>query len=108
MRIIYAYEKETMDSTRKEENKTDKYCHFIKLGDDENNYTSYYKCMCVGEDGQKFEAPWHMLETRASSCSFEIVNYDEEARTEDKLKIRDSQIERHYGKITANDCEYLK
>lgn len=39
LRIIYAYEKESTEEKRQKEGKSDKYCHFIKLGDDENTYT---------------------------------------------------------------------
>lgn len=41
-------------------------------------------CRVNKDDAQDSEVPWHTLENRASYCRFELVNYDEEARKEDK------------------------
>lgn len=73
LRIIYSHEQESIDETRKAENKTDKYNHYIAYDADENNYSQFYRCVYVGDIRR--EAPWHMLDRNPECCSFELVDY---------------------------------
>ena len=75
LRIIYSHEQTSIDETRKAENKTDKYNHYIAYDADENNYSQFYRCVYVDADDAKHEAPWHMLDRNPECCSFELVDY---------------------------------